>query len=372
MPAPQRTAGAASSSGRSLQASSDCSATVVRAYGSGACEPPQLRRSGAIVRARSPSARASGRQISPLAAVEMQTEGGGSRSVLPEAQRHWPGPAQSLKARSPRGMAIARGACRPGKAAARLTAPGTTTRAPCSAPRTARSAISSGVSQRKSGVRSSAPAKPAMPTNSVLTGPWADRRQRHAGTLQLVVDRLAQVQQEGLGRGRRWHSREAAGRRLLEVDVDDGAAAALDHRRQVASLQIEGRLHVQPGHFQQPLAIGSGKVVEVAKTRVVDQDLDVQAQFFNAADQLVSRRRVSEVAGNRLGSDPPARGELRGELAKSLFAARHQRDAVALRGQVARDRNSDAGGSARDDSGRVRVRRRQGQGADGTDIAPSL
>ena len=185
-----------------------------------------------------------------------------------------------------------------------------------------------------------------------LHRPGTDRGHRDTAALDLLVNRLAETQHEGLGRriGRRPGERLEGGG---GGDVDHRASAALDHRREVPRLEVEHRDAVELDHRHLALAVAGA-----SEPGVVDQDLDLQPEPADPGGDLVARGGRPEVGGDRLGPDAVAAGQLLGERPKPLLAPCDQGQAVAPRRELARDRLADPGGRSGD-------QRRRGPGGHG-------
>jgi hypothetical protein len=176
------------------------------------------------------------------------------------------------------------------------------------------------------------------------------------------VGRLAEAEHERLGRrvGRRPRHRLKGGHR---GDVDHDAATAFGHPRRVSRLQVEHRDAVELDHLDESLAVGVGEVGGAAEARVVDEDLDLEAELFEAGGNEVAPGLRREVGADCLGADAVLLRERAGELAQAILAARDERDPVTAGGQLARDRVADARRGPGDQRGRSLGWRRQGDRA---------
>ena len=119
------------------------------------------------------------------------------------------------------------------------------------------------------------------------------------------------------------------GRRLKSRhrrQVDDRAASALDHARQVAQHQVDHRLDIDAQHLQFPVAAFGAELGVDAQARIVDQDVDLCAQLVDACGQSVS------VLGNRkIGTHCDGvlvAAQLRTQLLQPVLPAGSDDDAV--------------------------------------------
>jgi hypothetical protein len=155
------------------------------------------------------------------------------------------------------------------------------------------------------------------------------------------MDCLGEVQDErlgcGIGRGPRQRL-EGRGR----SDVEHGSATALDHRRQVARLEVEQRFDVEADHAQKPLALGRVKPIPPAEARIVDQHLHLEAQLGYPRGHCVPAGLFSEVPTDRLRADTVLAAEPVRERPEAIRAPRDEGNVLTAARQLLGNRFPDA------------------------------
>mmetsp|Transcript_38410 Transcript_38410/g.115981 ORF Transcript_38410/g.115981 Transcript_38410/m.115981 type:complete len:451 (+) Transcript_38410:120-1472(+) len=176
----------------------------------------------------------------------------------------------------------------------------------------------------------------------------AARGERHAGVAQLVLDGLAERENESLARvvhRLRRRRREGGDRR----DVEDVAASLLDHgAAEVVDVARVGA-HVEIDHVRVLAPVHLVKDAVKARARVVDENRDVETHLLHLLPELLRRILECQVLRHhfRLHAEGAA---LLGALRQLGRGARHEDDVVAARGHLTRDRVADAVRGASDEA----------------------
>ena len=89
------------------------------------------------------------------------------------------------------------------------------------------------------------------------------------------------------------------------------------------------------------VGVGLGDPAHRGEARVVDQDVDGDAELDQPGRQDGAGRAVGEVGGEHVGL-PAVRGDLVGEGAQLVLAAGDEHEPVAAAGQPAGDLGADA------------------------------
>ena len=173
-------------------------------------------------------------------------------------------------------------------------------------------------------------------------GARVDREHLDAGSLQLGVQRVAEVQREGLGGtvGRLvWERLHAGGR----GDGDDAAASPLDHRGDEHPGEDHDGLAVDPDHLGLALDGKVGEAAAEAEAGVVDEQVDLDTELVDLALQLP--RVDSQVVDDHVGGD---RQGVRERL-EAVGATGDQDELVAPLGELPGELLADPRRGARDE-----------------------
>ena len=190
----------------------------------------------------------------------------------------------------------------------------------------------------------------------------AQRGRRDSGALQVAAEHLGEREHERL-RGRI----RALPRQRLEAGgrchVQDGALAALDHRRHVFAAEVDDRLDVRAHHPQLAVEV---EVLEAARRcRSPRCSSRPPPRARAPGSRAISRSRAASSDKSQpitSGAHVQLRLDLLRERRQAILAARDERHAVAALGQLARDVGADARRGPGDQGGRVCGWRRQRHG----------
>ena len=166
------------------------------------------------------------------------------------------------------------------------------------------SATSSARPNRPSGMSRSRRRPSSLSTRSVVISvsvtPGRDGVDADPARPELLRERPGQADQPGLG--------GAVGRRLGDAhlaeprrDVDDRAAAALDHRRQRRAAGVERRRQVGPDDRVPFGRLDLEERPDLRQAGVVDEAVDPPEALDDALDEPLGLRAVADVGGEALG-----------------------------------------------------------------------
>ena len=177
------------------------------------------------------------------------------------------------------------------------------------------------------------------------------RRGRDARPAQLAGEALGVRQHERLAGAVPRLAGQGLERRRAG-DVEDGAAAALDHARQETAAQVDDGDDVDLDHLHLVLGRRPRDRSEGGEAGVVDEHVGGEAEPGDPVEQPGTRRPVGEVGGEH-GGAAALGGDLLGQRLELVGGAGDQGDVVAATDELARDLGADALRGAGDHTGAV-------------------
>ncbi len=168
-----------------------------------------------------------------------------------------------------------------------------------------------------------------------------EQRDGNAGSLQLVPQSERCVAQEGLGSSvkRETGARSNTGQR---ADIEDGAATARNHGGQHGTGQAMRHDHVGSEQNLEILVSALGEGCTEPAPGVVDQVRDLEARRCQGLGDAGHRVGSGHVEGEGEHADAIVALELASSGLQALLQARDQKDAVAVGGKLAGDRQSNS------------------------------